>query len=141
MGSKNLETLMRLSGNAEFEEHNTSEKSRQAIYAELTDDFECHEPPSLPHGGVHKGKDAWAAMNEQMGEYWDQQVVAEHTLDIPEKDLIVLTSTMTWKAHSTGKSVTFPAVELLWFRDAKLARVDVFLQDTKEIMATLDSDA
>jgi hypothetical protein len=60
--------------------------------------------------------------------------------DLPESDLIILYSEMEWTARATSKTVRFPAIELLRFRDGKVANVEMFLQDTKVILDTLDPD-
>jgi hypothetical protein len=41
-------------------------------------------------------------------------------------------------AKATGKTVTFPAVELLCYRDEKICKVEMFLQDTKVILDTME---
>lgn len=138
MASRNLEAYQRLMKQAEFEHDITSERSREAMYENFTEDYEIVEPPSLPHGGVYKGRDEWLKMNEKMRSLWAQKVVPQHTWDLPEDDLIVLYSHMEWTAHSTGKTVSFPAIELLHFRDAKICKVEMFLQDTKIILDTLE---
>jgi hypothetical protein len=106
----------------------------------FTEDFEITEPASLPHGGVHKGIQAWLKMNETMGSLWKQKVWPQQVWDLPESDLIILYSDMEWTARATDKTVRFPAIELLRFRDGKVANVEMFLQDTKAILDTLDPD-
>ena len=137
MASRNLETYQRLKDQAEFEADLTSEKSQQAMLEAFTPDFEIIEPPSLPQGGVHKGRDAWLKMHGIMRSLWQQKVWVEHTWDVPEDDIIVLYSTMEWTANATGRTARFPAVELLRFRDGRIAKVEMFLQDTKVILDTL----
>ncbi len=137
MASKNLETYNRLRAQAEFEHDLTSEKSQQAMLDAFTPDFEIVEPPSLPHGGVYKGREAWLQMHATMRSLWQQKVWVEHVWDLPEDDIIVLYSTMEWTANATGRTARFPAVELLRFRDGRIAKVEMFLQDTKVILDTL----
>jgi hypothetical protein len=137
VASRNLETYQRLKDQAEFEADLTSEKSQQAMFEAFTPDFEIIEPPSLPQGGVHKGRDAWLKMHGIMRSLWQQKVLVEHTWDLPEDDIIVLYSTMEWTANATGRTARFPAVELLRFRDGRIAKVEMFLQDTKVILDTL----
>jgi hypothetical protein len=45
---------------------------------------------------------------------------------------------MEWTANATGRTARFPAVELLRFRDGRIAKVEMFLQDTKVILDTLE---
>jgi hypothetical protein len=140
VASRNLETYNRLKEQAEFEADLTSEKSQQAMLEAFTPDFEIVEPPSLPQGGVHKGRDAWLKMHGIMRSLWQQKVWVEHIWDVPEDDVIILYSTMEWTANATGRTARFPAVEVLRFRDARVARVEMFLQDTKVILDTLQPD-
>ena len=138
MPSRNMETYNKLRNAAEFAKDLTSEQSQQAMLEAFTSDFEVVEPPSLPQGGVHKGIDKWQEMHHLMRSLWQQKVDVKEAWDVPEADLIVLYSEMEWTANATGKTVTFPAVELLHFRDAKIAKVEMFLQDSKVILDTLE---
>jgi len=134
-----MQTYLKLKEQAEFEHDLTSEKSQQAMLAAYTPDFEVVEPPSLPYGGVHKGADAWLKMHATMRSLWQQKVWIDHIWEVPEEDIIILSTTMEWTANSTGRSARFPAIELLRFRDARICRVELFLQDTKVILDTLEA--
>ena len=136
--SKNLDAYNDLLAKADFEHDITSDRSRQAMVDAFTPDYVMVEPPSLPHGGIWEGRDEWLKMNAMMRSLWDQKVVPVHVWDVPEDDLIILNSHMEWTAKTTGKTVSFPAIELLYFRDAKICKVEMFLQDTKIILDTLE---
>jgi ketosteroid isomerase-like protein len=138
VASRNLEAYHRLMEQAEFEEDITSERSRQAMFAAFTEDYEIVEPPSLPHGGVYKGREEWAGMNAKMRSLWSQKVKPTRIWDLPEDDIIILYSEMEWTAKATGRVASFPAVEILHFRDAKICKVEMFLQDTKVILDTIE---
>lgn len=138
MASRNLEAFRRLMEQAEFEHDITSERSRQAMFAAFTPDYEIIEPPSLPHGGVYKGREEWLKMNEKMRSLWSQKVKPTRIWDVPEDDVIILYSDMEWTAKATGRTVRFPAVEVLHFRDGLICKVEMFLQDTKVILDTLE---
>lgn len=137
MASKNMETYQRLLQQAEFTKDLTGEQAEAAMLAAFTPDFEVIEPPSLPHGGHHKGRDEWREMHHKMRADWAQKVTPVKVMDFPEEDLIVLYSQMEWTANKTGKTATFPAVELLHFRDGLICKVEMFLQDTKVVLDTL----
>lgn len=139
MPSRNMEAFQRLMGKAEFDKDLTGGKAEDAMTAAFTEDYEILEPPSLPHGGHHRGRDEWVAMHHKMRALWDQKVVPVHIWDVPESDLIVLYSQMEWTAKETGKTATFPAVELLHFRDGLICKVEMFLQDTKVVLDTLEA--
>lgn len=138
MASRNMETYQRLVAQAEFEKDLTSNQAQDAMVASFTEDFEVVEPPSLPHGGVHRGREAWLEMHKTMRSLWSQKVKPVHIWDVPEADLIVLNSEMEWTANATGRTATFPAVELLHFRDGLICKVEMFLQDTKVVLDTLE---
>jgi hypothetical protein len=136
--SRNLLAYRRMQQAAEFEDDITSDKSRQAMWDNFTPDYEIIEPPSLPHGGVYKGREEWAGMNAVMRSLWNQKVKPLHLWDVPDDDLIILYSEMEWTAKATGKTVTFPAVELLFYTDEKIRKVEMFLRDTQVILDTLE---
>lgn len=138
MASRNMETYRRLVEQADFENDLTSERSQDAMFAAFTEDYQVVEPPSLPHGGVHQGREAWMKMHGTMRSLWSQKIVPADVWDVPEADLIVLHSHMEWTAHSTGRTARFPAVELLHFRDGLICKVEMFMQDTKVVLDTLD---
>ena len=138
MVSRNMETYNKLKEQAEFQTDLTSEKSQEAMLEAFTPDFEIVEPPSLPHGGVWKGRENWLKMHHTMRSLWQQKVMVDHIWEIPEDDIIILYTTMEWTANATGRTVRFPAVEVLHFRDAHIARVEMFLQDSKAILDTLE---
>jgi hypothetical protein len=140
MVATNMDTYLKLTGAAEITSDLTSQKSQEAMWEAYTPDVEIVEPPSLPHGGVHKGRENWLAMSNHMRSLWQQKVWIDEIYDLPDKDLIILASTMEWTANSTGKTVKFPAIEMLYFREARICKIEMFLQDTKLILDTLQSD-
>jgi hypothetical protein len=133
-----MKAYLSLSGKAEFAEDLTSDRSFSAISEYASPDVEIHEPGSLPQGGVHKGLEAWDRMHQVMRELWEQKVEPVHVWDIPEDDVIVLYTMMDWTAKSTGRRIKFPAVEILHFDDGRLAKVEIFHQDSKAVLDTLE---
>jgi hypothetical protein len=138
LASRNMEAYLRMSRRAEFADDLTSDKSFSAITDFASPTVEIHEPPSLPQGGLHKGLEAWENMHHVMRDLWDQKVEPVHVWDVPEDDVIVLYTMMEWTAKPTGKSIRFPAVEILRFEDAKLVKVEIFHQDSKAVLDTLE---
>ena len=136
--SRNLLAYRRLRDAAEFEHDLTSDKTRQVLWDSFTPDYEITEPGSLPHGGVYRGREEWATMHETMRALWAQKVLPVHVWDVPSDDLIILYSEMEWTARATGKTVTFPAIELLYYHNEKIRKVEMFLRDTKVILDTLE---
>jgi hypothetical protein len=141
MPSRNMETYLKLKDAANMVDDLTSEKAQKAMWDAYSPEFEIVEPPSLPTGGVHKGRDNWLKMSNLMRSLWQQKVWIDKTYDLPDQDLIILYSTMEWTSRETGKTARFPAVELLHFRDALICKIEMFFQDTKVILDTLEPDS
>lgn len=138
MTSRNMQTYLKLSGQAGFDEDLTSDKSSDAIFSSAQPDVEIHEPASLPQGGVHKGIDAWRELHHTMRSLWDQKVQTLKVWDHPEDDIIILYSMMDWTAKATGRHIRFPCVEILTFRDGLIAKVEIYHQDAKAVLDTLE---
>jgi ketosteroid isomerase-like protein len=132
-----MQTYLRLTGQADFSEDLTSDTASNAMLAAATPDVEIHEPASLPQGGVHKGHDAWLELHHLMRSLWEQKVETVHVWDVPDDDVIVLYSMMDWTAKATGRQIRFPAVEVLTFRDGLICKVEIFHQDAKAVLDTL----
>jgi ketosteroid isomerase-like protein len=135
-----METYLRLAGQADFAADLTSDKASNATLSAATEDVEVHEPASLPQGGIHRGHDAWLEMHHTMRSLWDQKVDTVHVWDVPEDDVIVLYSMMDWTAKATRRRIQFPAVEVLTFRDGLIAKVEIFHQDAKAVLDTLNPE-
>jgi ketosteroid isomerase-like protein len=100
------------------------------------DDLVLIEPASLPHGGRHEGIGAFRNVQSAMRELWDQTIEgAEYWLC--GDDRAALRIVIRWTARATGRSVTMPMIDLFRFRDGKVVEIEVFLQDTHLLLATL----
>lgn len=137
MPSKNLETIHRLMNRSNLDDL-TSKRSDEATLEAYTEDFIVIEPPSLPHRGVHRGREEWLAMHKIMRAHWQQKLTVQKVFDIPEDDVVVLYTAMEWTANETGRSASWPTVQVFSFRDAKIWKVEIFHQDTKVILDTLE---
>lgn len=71
---------------------------------------------------------------------WKMTSHVEKMWDVPDDDVVVNYVVMEWTANSTGRTVTLPAIHLLHFRDGKIAKAEIFLQDTKALLDTLEPD-
>ena len=140
MPSRNMETYLKLKEAADMTVDLTSKKAQEAMWEAYTPDVEIVEPPSFPHGGVHKGRENWLAMSNQMRSMWQQKVWVDQIWDLPDNDLIILYTTMEFTSNATSKTARFPVVELLHFRDALICKIEMFFQDTKVILDTLEPD-
>jgi ketosteroid isomerase-like protein len=99
-------------------------------------DVRIEQPGSLPHGGWHEGRAAVDAMGRTFGEHWDR-TISDPRVTVCG-DALVMVTTQTWTAKSTGRSATVDVVELFSFRDGMVSQIRVFQQDTYLLLATLD---
>jgi hypothetical protein len=116
----------------------TSEEYRRKLLEAFQPDFQMMEPPSLPFGGLLTGPDEYLAMRDDWAKYWDSPLTDHHVWELPEQEMIIKYSTMEFTAHSTGRTVRLPSVQLVWFRDGRMARVEVFIQDAALALGTLE---
>ncbi|MEM8497164.1 MAG: nuclear transport factor 2 family protein [Pseudomonadota bacterium] len=104
-------------------------------------DFEIHEPPGLPQSGVHRGALASIEVSKIYRSIWDVEIGDQALWEAENEDLVVSRYVMTWTSKATQRSITQPVVELNFFREGKLARMEVYMSDPKGLMATLDTTA
>jgi len=120
------------------------ELARRFLAGDFVSAFELYhpllrivQPASLPHGGVHEGREGVRAMGATFAQFWDR------TISAPQRtasgDGVVQLTTQTWTAKSTGRSETVEVVELFSFRDGMVSEIRVFQQDTYRLMKTLES--
>ncbi len=139
MTSQNLATLRNLIGGDDFNEDRTSPEFQKKLLDSIAPDVEVHEAPSLPHGGVHQGREAFFGARKTMIDLWDTTLDVQHIWEVPGDDVIVVNYVMEWKAKSTGRSVSQPGVEVITFRDGVIAKIEFFHLDTKRVLDTLDA--
>ena len=101
------------------------------------DDVTVIEPLSLPHGGRHRGLEEYRSLQDQMRRMWDQRIESAEYWPCGD-DQVALRIVIRWSARSTGRSVVLPMIDMIKFRAGKIVEVEVFLQDTKALLDTLD---
>jgi uncharacterized protein len=105
----------------------------------LHPDVRVEQPPSLPHGGWHRGHDGMAAMGATFARCWDR------TIDDPRivgcGPVVVQVTTQTWTARATGRSATVDVVELISVADGLVEEIRVFQQDTHLLLGLLEGEA
>jgi ketosteroid isomerase-like protein len=138
MESANLKTLKNLFSKIESEL--TSDEFQQTVIEAINEDVVFVQPPSLPHGGVHNGLAGWKTMHSRLSENWKMKATIERYWDLPDEDLVFMYVQMEWMAHSTGKVAKMPALEQVRFRDGKISAAEIFVQDTKAVLDTLEAD-
>ena len=115
-----------------------SEEFRAKLLEAFTPDFEMVEPPSTPFGGTWTGPADYLTMRGIMVEHWICSLEDHHIWESSKDDVIIKYSMMSFTSRQTGRSVDFPSVQVVRFRDGKMSRVEVFYQDSGSLLATLD---
>jgi ketosteroid isomerase-like protein len=126
---KNVDILRSMLAKVQAGDYAGAEK---LLHPELVVD----EPESITHGGVFKGRDASRRVKEIIRATWDQQMGELQCYDCG--DTVITRREITWTSRATGKSAPCTAVEFFDFRDGKIARITVYLRDTKRLMQTLE---
>jgi ketosteroid isomerase-like protein len=103
----------------------------------LAHDFEIVEPPSLPYGGSHHGVDGYVALMRRIGELFELAFEPDSVRALDDRT-VVLRMHVSFRARGTGRAIRMPVVEILTLRANRIARSEVFLQDTAGLLATLD---
>lgn len=102
----------------------------------LLDNFECHEPPELPQGGVHRGWNAPVVISEIYRNIWDVDFLDAQFWDAGQSDIVVSRYLIKWTHRATGKSMTQPVVELNTIVNGKIVKMEVFHFDAAGLLAT-----
>jgi ketosteroid isomerase-like protein len=87
----------------------------------LDDDFAIHEVDSLPYGGVHRGRDGFAALMTELSAKWWSSISFDVETIAAEGDRVVAYGMMTLTGLTTGRTVRMPAAEL-WTLNAGRVR-------------------
>lgn len=99
-----------------------------------SDDLEIHEPPGLPQQGVFKGRYAPIEISKIYRGIWEFEI---GPMEFWEAEDIVFTRYVLSWTSKLGKSVTQPVVELNYFRDGKIVKMEVFMFNPIGLLATL----
>lgn len=100
-------------------------------------DIVLTEPSSLPHGGTHRGLDAFLEVQAGMARHWRQRIEdAEFWQCAPDR--VCLRIVITWTGRASGRSVTLPMIDLIRFGGGKIVAIEAFVFDTAALLATLE---
>ena len=92
----------------------------------VAEDFECHEPPGLPQEGVFKGRDASMQVSNIYHDIWDVSIDDQQYWEAEDDDIVFSRYVITWTSKQTGQSITQPISEMNYFKDGKIAKMEVF---------------
>ncbi len=104
------------------------------VVARLDPDVVVDEPPALPYGGVHHGRDEF--LQSILGAMTGYAAVAITDFDVYESATGVvgrLAGTLT--AHTTGEQFPLTMIELHEVTGETTHRIDVYLKDPSALAA------
>jgi ketosteroid isomerase-like protein len=112
-----------------------SSGDRDAPARAMQTDVVVVQPASVPFGGTFLGMDGVYTMLDRMAVHWTRRWNWVHRH--PCGRFVLNHEEVVWTAVATGREVTLETVSLYRFREGKIARIDVFTQDTAALLATL----
>lgn len=103
----------------------------------LTDDSVSHEPPSLPYGGEHRGRDAIVALCQTIVGLWGVVGVEGMPWIVCEGEQVVTGAHFTAKAHASGEEFEVRVAEKYTVVDGLITEAVIHYWDTKAMCEAL----
>jgi ketosteroid isomerase-like protein len=100
-----------------------------AFFADVIDETEFHEAPSLPYGGVYRGRADIVRGAKLMFGAWDdfQYKILQYTAG---GDIVVVHVLISGIGRKTGKSFSMPIMEMWRCNEGKVIEIRPFYFDT-----------
>ena len=104
------------------------------VIARLDPDVIVDEPPALPYGGVHRGRDVFvqSILGAMMG-YANVEITEATVIDNAAGVTGILTGTLT--AHSTGERFPLTMIEIHEVVGEVIRKIDVYTKDPAALAA------
>jgi ketosteroid isomerase-like protein len=102
--------------------------------------LELHEPESLPYGGIYRGVNGFTQAMSRLGKCWSKVGFKDFAFAAAAEDggeTMIASFSMTATARSTGKTATFPVLEVVHFANAKIVMIKPFYWDTHALREVL----
>ena len=107
----------------------------ETVLSLFHDDIEIREAPSLPWGGVHRGRDGFVRLQALMGSLWE---TSEPELRVSDAgDVVVLRERMVITGTATGASMELEVVDVITVRDGRITEIDVYYKDVHAVLEVL----
>jgi len=99
-----------------------------------TADWEWHNAPGFPGGGVHRGREAVKAFLREYSEMWETYTLEEERVIDAAEHVVLLC-----QLHAKGKvgevTLDTPIAYVTSFRDGRIARTRAFLHHAEALKA------
>jgi len=103
----------------------------------LDEEFVIVEPTSLPYGGEYRGPEGYARFFTELTAVFEITAFDVREL-VADGDRVVMKAEVGFRSRKTGRGLTMPVLELLEVAGGKLARSEVYFQDTAALLELLD---
>lgn len=110
-------------------------KDLDGFTASFTDDTELFEVDTLPYGGIHRGKQGFLALIEQVMAVWEGLDLTIHEY-LAGGDHVAVYGELRVTSKATGKTAVTTLVEIWHIVDGRTRRLEVVYGDTAQILAT-----
>lgn len=114
------------------------------VRALLSEETVSHEPPSLPYGGEHRGRDAVVRLSQTIVSLWSVVDVKGMPWLVCEGDersaKVVAGAHFTAKASATGREFEVRVAELYTVVDGLITEAVIHYWDTATMVAALAGD-
>ena len=108
----------------------------ETAFAPIDEDFEFHEDPQFPEGGIYRGRHAFRGYFERFREEWDDyRVNVEDIRDSGDK-VLVLTH-QTARGKTSGVQIDLRIAHLWTIRNGKAVRMEAYF-DRDEALKALE---
>jgi hypothetical protein len=129
MSESNLATVRRLYGF--LAEDNFEEANKM-----MADDVVFNESTDLPYGGEYRGV---AGLNTLMGKIAERAKIsvdkANFLTDVETAYPVVAQVAARFVSNDTGKAVVADIIELVYARDGRIAKIDIYCKNPSSIAA------
>ena len=103
----------------------------ELLHPEIT----IHEPASLPYAGSFRGRAGLGDLFQRMGPVWSEfNQAIEFIVGDPSGDVFAVMFRIGYRSAQSGQKIEMQVLELLSFRDGRIADIKPFHWDTKALL-------
>ncbi|KAK4508591.1 hypothetical protein PRZ48_002330 [Zasmidium cellare] len=117
-----------------------SERDITGMASCLSEDFQLHQSPDLPYGGIYKGRSGFKDWSDDMASYFDRlEVVDPQVFEKSGSDSVVVSSTLKLRVRKNGVELVGPLLQAMKVDREKglLTEIRPFYWDVKGLNEAL----